>query len=217
MGENFSLNASLKLGDFEMISHGQILAVFFTANDSELLAGSRFYSDALAYCQQLSRQYGCSVEYAAGVIAALSPNNNWERNQRDANTLIRAFYLGGHADANSVKVSTYSANKIKALSILSGSEPLSVLGGLKVRAFYDCIIGGDSVCVDGHAYSIWTGERIPTTKTPKISPKLYAAITADYRLAANQINRIMAANYSARQIQAITWLTWRRIIKEAGA
>lgn len=215
MGENFSPSVSLKLGDSEMISHGQILAVFFTANDSELLAGSRFYPDALAYCQQLSRQYGCSVECAAGVVAALSPNNNWQRNQSDANTLIRAFCLGGHADANSVKVATYNANKIKALNILSGAEPLSILGGLKVRAFYDCIIGGDSVCVDGHAYAIWTGERIPTTKTPKISPKLYAAITADYRLAAKQINQIMGANYSACQIQAITWLVWRRIVKEA--
>lgn len=198
-----------------MISHGQILAVFFSANDSELLAGSRFYPDALAYCLRLSRLYGCTVDCAAGVIAALSPNNHWRRNQHDANALIRAFCLGGHADANNVKVATYNANKIKALNVLSGAEPLSVLGGLKVRAFYDCIIGGDSVCVDGHAYAIWTGERIPTTRTPKISPKLYAAIAADYRLAANQINQIMEANYSACQVQAVTWLAWRRMIAEA--
>lgn len=215
MAENFRRNVSLKLGDFEMISHGQILAVFFNANDSELLAGARFYPDALAYCQQLSSLYGCNVGCAAGVIAALSPSNNWQRNQADANALIRAFCLGGHTDANNVKVGTYNANKIKALNILSGAEPLSILGGLKVRAFYECIIGQNSVCVDGHAYAIWTGERIPTTKTPKISPKLYAAISADYRLATTQINQIMGANYSACQIQAITWLVWRRIVREA--
>jgi hypothetical protein len=198
-----------------MITHGQILAVFFSANDSELLAGSRFYPDALAYCQQLSRQYGCTVECAAGVIAALSPNNNWQRNQHDASALIRAFCLGSHTDASNVKVATYNANKIKALNILSGADPLSILGGLKVRAFYDCIVGGDSVCVDGHAYSVWAGERFILKKMPTISPKLYAAITADYRLAAKQINQIMVANYSACQVQAVTWLVWRRIIKEA--
>ncbi len=196
------------------ITHGNILAVFFKATDLETINGAEWYPAANHAAQIMAARYSVTLETVAGVIAALSPNNRWERNLTDADSMIRAYSMGGHNAADSVKVGTYNANKTKALAILSGDDCLQILGGLKVRAFYDCIIGGDSVCVDGHAYAIWTGEYIPTTKTPKITPKLYDAISADYRLAAATINCILQAEYSAAQIQAITWVAWRRIIKE---
>jgi hypothetical protein len=149
----------------------------------------------------------------AGVIAALSPSNRWERNLRDADNLIRAHTLGGYSDALEIKTSTYGPNKIKALAILEGAAPLEVLGGLKVRAFYSCIIGGDDICIDGHAYAIWRGERISTSSTPKISAKLYSAIAADYTKAAATINSVLGTTYRAYQVQAITWLVWRRMVK----
>lgn len=198
------------------ITYGNILAVFFNATDLETINGAEWYPVANQAALIMAQRHGVTLETAAGIIAALSPNNNWERNLIDAESLIGAYSMGGYDAANSIKVSTYNANKIKALDILSGETPLQILGGLKVRAFYDCIIGGDSVCVDGHAYAIWRGERITTTKTPKITPKIYDAIVADYRMAANTINSILNAKYTAAQIQAITWLAWRRMIKEAG-
>jgi hypothetical protein len=196
------------------ITYGNILAVFFKATDLETINGAEWYPAANHAAQIMAARYSVTIETVAGVIAALSPNNKWERNLTDADSMIRAYSMGGHNAADSIKVGTYNANKIKALAILSGNDCLQILGGLKVRAFYDCILAGDSVCVDGHAYAIWTGGYIPTTKTPKITPKLYEAIAADYRLAAATINSILQAEYSAAQIQAITWLTWRRIIKE---
>jgi hypothetical protein len=195
-----------------MITYGSILAVYFQATNLENFNGQRWYPDAKFAANSLAIQYNLPVQTVAGVIAALSPNNRWERNLIDAENLCKMYTMGGDLDA--LKVSTYNANKAKAIQILQNHAPLDILGGLKVRAFYDCIIGGDSVCVDGHAYAIWTGQQIPTTKTPKISPKLYAQISADYRIAAEQINKILGSNYSAAQIQAITWLTWRRIISE---
>jgi hypothetical protein len=196
------------------ITYGNILAVFFKATDLETINGAEWYPAANHAAQIMAARYNVTLKTAVGVIAALSPNNAWERNLLDADSMIRAYSAGGHDAADSIKVGTYNANKIKALAILSGDDCLQILGGLKVRAFYDCILAGDSVCVDGHAYAIWTGGYIPTTKTPKITPKLYEAIAADYRLAAATINSILQAEYSAAQIQAITWLTWRRIIKE---
>jgi hypothetical protein len=196
------------------ITHGNILAVFFKATDLETINGAEWYPAANHAAQIMAIRYSVTLETVAGVIAALSPNNKWERNLTDADSMIRAYSMGGHNAADSIKVGTYNANKTKALAILSGDDCLQILGGLKVRAFYDCIIGGDSVCVDGHAYAIWTGGYIPTTKTPKITPKLYDAISADYRLAAATINCILQAEYSAAQIQAITWVAWRRMIKE---
>jgi hypothetical protein len=195
-----------------MITYGSILAVYFQATDLENFNGQRWYVDAKYAAHRIAIQYNLALETVAGVIAALSPNNRWERNLVDAENLCKLYSMGG--DLEALKVSTYNTNKSKAIYILQNHAPLDILGGLKVRAFYDCIIGGDSVCVDGHAYAIWMGQQIPTTKTPKITPKLYAQISADYRIAADQINQILQTNYSAAQIQAITWLTWRRIISE---
>jgi hypothetical protein len=197
------------------ITHGSILAVFFAANDYETISGAEWYQVANLSAQLLASRYNVKLNTAAAVIAALSPNNNWERNLIDADNIIRAYTLGGYSDAAAIKTSTYGQNKKKALNILEGAEPLDILGGLKVRAFYGCIMGEDQLCVDGHAYAIWRGERITTNKTPKISPKLYASIEADYRLATDTINGVLGSNYKPYQTQAITWLTWRRLNKEA--
>jgi hypothetical protein len=199
------------------LSHGNILAVFFAANAAELQHGIRWYPDALAACETIAQAYGLPVSTVAGVIAALSPNNKWQRNIIGADNICRLYTLGGYDDAARCKVSTFNNNKQKALQILSGIAPLEVLGGLKVRSFYSCILGDDAVCVDGHAFAIWKGERIPTTKTPKISPKLYAAIASDYRNAASTINAVMGTAYTAAQVQAITWTAWHRIAKELAA
>jgi len=199
------------------ISHGNILAVFFTANPAELQHGSRWYPDALAACETIARSYGLPIGTVAGVVAALSPNNRWGRNITDADNLCRLYTSGGYDDAAQCKVSTFNRNKTKALQILSGMPPLDVLGGLKVRAFFECIMGNDAVCVDGHAFAIWKGERIPTTKTPTISAKLYASIVADYHRAADTINAVMGTAYTAAQIQAITWTVWHRIAREVAA
>jgi hypothetical protein len=199
------------------ISHGYILATFFNATPAELADGATWYRRASDAAAIIASRYDLSADTVAGAIAALSPNNRWERNVSDTDQLCRAFTLGGYTAADRVKVGTYGANKLKALRILTGESPLDVLGGLKVRAFYGCIIGDDSaVCIDGHAYAIWAGERIPTSQTPKIGAKLYNSISADYICAADTINGITGADYSAAQIQAIVWLTYRRLVADLG-
>lgn len=194
------------------ITYGSILAVFFQASEAERHEGLSWYSRA----QQVARRIADSNDdichrTVAGVIAALSPNNRWERNVTDAESLVKVFTCGGDCDA--LKVSTFGKNKDKAIAILKGADPLDVLGGNKVRAFYQCILNEDAVCVDGHAYSVWLGQRVPTTKTPSISDKLYDKIASDYRLATEEINRITGDFYWPCQIQAITWVAWRNLIK----
>lgn len=199
------------------ITHGNILAVFFTAGPTEIEEGLRWYSNANQIARRIANAYlDGNHSTAAGVIAALSPNNRWERNIRDAEALCKGYANG--ADLDDIKVSTFGLNKDKAIAILKGASPQDALGGRKVLAFYECIIGGDSVCVDGHAYAIWLGQRVPTSKTPKINETLYRKITEDYRLAARQINEITnkdgaAQWYSAADVQAITWITWRKLVK----
>lgn len=201
-----------------ILNHGNILAVYFAANYHEQLKGGRWYSDALNFCESVAQSTGLSVGTVAGVTAALSPNNRWNRNQADTESICRVFSAGTIYDAKQAKVGTYNQNKNKALRILGGESPLEVLGGLKVRAFYSCILGDvNAVCVDGHAYSVWLGQYVPTTKTPKISPKLYASISQAYFQAAETINNVTGQQYSAAQIQAITWMVWQRVRKDVGA
>lgn len=192
------------------ITHGNILAVFFMANAAEIQDGEDWYARANLIARNLARQYGIDVHTVAGVIAALSPNNRWDRNVADAESLIRVHVAGDEVDA--VRVCTFGKNKAKAIRILGGEDPRTVLGGRKVQAFYGCILGDNDVCVDGHAYAIWAGQRIPTSKTPSISDKLYDAISHDYRVATEQINAITGKQYLPCQVQAITWVVWRNHI-----
>lgn len=194
-----------------IISHGNILAVFFSASQAELEEGRQWYATANLAARNIATRYNMKTDKVAAVIAALSPNNRWHRNVRDAEALIRVHVISGEYDT--IKVSTYSKNKEKAIRILNDEQPIDVLGGEKVRAFYACISGGDAVCVDGHAFAIWSGQRIPTTKTPKISAKLYNQISGDYRKATAVINEVTGSCYTPSQIQAITWVTWRNLFK----
>ena len=70
----------------------------------------------------------------------------------------------------------------------------------------------DTVCVDGHAYAIWIGERIPTTKTPSISAPLYQTITRAYVNVAKDSHSLCGEKLTPAQVQAVTWVTYRRIL-----
>ena len=196
-----------------------ILGCYFTATASEKNEGSRWYDDAHCRAVAISNQYDCTLEVACGVIAALSPNNRWNRNLRDAEALIQAAGAGASdEDLSAIKVSTFGRNKQKAIAIIrnTGHDVTigDILNGQKIRAFYACILDPartDYVCVDGHAYSIWLGERVPTTQTPSISKRLYDQIARDYQAAAMSIKGVTGACYSGAQVQAITWVAWRNL------
>lgn len=194
------------------LTHSHILAIFFMACDRETANGMSWYPSAHSACRAMAGRYDLPTDTVAAVVAALSPNNRWERNLRDAEALIKAFCLGDEDDMKATKVSTYGLNKRKAIRILRGEPPLSVLGGLKVRNFFGAImLQPGACCVDGHAFAIWKGEYIPTARTPTISAKLYAAIAADYQRAADIITTITGTAHTASQVQAVAWVVWQRI------
>ena len=193
-----------------------IIGTYHLSTDLERSNGKNWYRQAHRAALDLSGPFACGVITSAGVIAALSPNNKWERNLRDAQVLLDTFKTLGAYAASQVRVCTFDTNKAKALAILKLQNPtvddvVTVLHGLKISAFYRCILGdSQAVCVDGHAYSIWFGEHITTTKTPKISARLYAQIADDYRAAA-QIVSTTSQSVTPSELQAITWLTHKRL------
>lgn len=192
-----------------------IIGTYLLATECEKVHGGQWYPLAKEVAISIAYRYGVSVECAAAVIAALSPNNKWERNCKDAENIIAAYVAGGIKQASEVKVCTYGANKAKALVILDEVYEQSydvILNGRKVVAFYHCIMGDrDHVVIDGHAYSVWIGERLTMKQVPNIGKKLYAEIVSDYIEAADFINSHYGTAYTAAQIQAITWVAHKRI------
>jgi hypothetical protein len=195
--------------------HTPILGTFFLASAQEIQEGINWYRNANCIADSIANKTGLSIRKVAGVIAALSPQNRWERNCKDAEQLCLLYTVDGVDAARQHKVSTFDKNKQKALDILQSEEGEieAILNGRKVVAFFRCILDEDDVCIDGHAYSIWLGNRVVTTKTPKISAKLYDTIAWEYDRATLAINKIMGTDYTAAQIQAITWIVHRNLHK----
>ena len=184
-----------------------IQAVLDLATAEEHASGKLWYARANEAASTLAQFYNIPKQTAAGVIAALSPRNKWLRNLADAENLIAAYKAG--LDCNQIKVCTFSKNKEKALTILScqltGVDVENVLSGPKMIEFYNCILGEDDVTIDGHAYSIWFGDRITLAKVPSIGKKIRKKIKNDYLHVAKK------NNLKGFEVQAITWLAHRRI------
>lgn len=175
-----------------------ILAVLDQATRGERRAGAAWYDEAQNLAWQISP---LDMNKGAGVIAALSPNTSWERNKELA---IRAF-ADGEASG------TLSANVAKANAIMADTSatPLDILSGPKVRNFYMAIVGNwNAVCVDRHAMEVAYATRYKNDERPSLTPKQYDAIADQYRGAAAWLTNLP---YKPAQLQAITWLVWRRI------
>jgi hypothetical protein len=195
-----------------------ILATYFQANVLDRQTGMGWYNNAHDICVTLGDKYGVHSDIVAGVIAALSPNNKWESNVIDAEIMLRAW--AADINYNHVKVATYSPNKWKAGTILdrqlNRDDICNTLRGNKTIAFFLCIASNgisDTPCIDGHAYNVWSGTVSNLKEVPSMSDKTYRIIQDAYRDAAKIISTVTGQYHSAAQVQAVTWVAYRRIHK----
>jgi hypothetical protein len=197
------------------INQRHIVARFMDATSSEVEYGKQWYSLAYAITNRISIEYGLNTERVAACIAALSPNNKWERNIKDAENVIAAYMLSDDVeDAMNVKVCTYKKNLAKAVDCLNAChcDFEVILKGPKVIEFYHCILGsGNDVCIDGHAYSVWFGERLTMKEVPNIGKGLRQQIKDDYIAATQFINENSDEYFSSAAVQAITWVAHKRL------
>ena len=200
----------------------EIVAKFQLATSQEVQLGCDWYRSALNIAGRIADRYHLPIETVAGVIAALSPNNRWERNIIDAEAMIKCWSAGGtDEDILAVKVCTYTKMQEKALAILRFGDILTnaspsitaILNGPKIIEFFNCITNPalNDVCIDGHAYSVWFGQRLTMKQVPNIGKKLRQQIKTDYVDACTFINEELNESYSPADIQAITWVTHKRI------
>ena len=196
----------------------EIVAKFTLATSQEVQLGCDWYRSALNIAGRIADRYHLPIETVAGVIAALSPNNRWERNIIDAEAMIKCWSAGGtDEDILAVKVCTYTKMQEKALKILRilprYDDILEILNGPKIIEFFNCITNPmlNDVCIDGHAYSVWFGQRLTMKQVPNIGKKLRQQIKTDYVDACTFINDELNESFTPADIQAITWVTHKRI------
>tara|TARA_B100001094_G_scaffold248322_1_gene245345 strand:- start:1863 stop:2465 length:603 start_codon:yes stop_codon:yes gene_type:complete len=197
--------------------------MYFSSSKVDRVKGKNWYSNAYSIACTLGKKYGVHSNTVSAVISALSPSNKWNRNVEDAEMMLRANAY----DLNLIecKPSTYGKQKLKAIAIIEGNvsndETLKrILSGQKTKSFYANIStnGKTTDCtVDGHAYNIWNGTVTNLNDVPNMTPKTYKMIQEDYRQAAIEISAITESEtgeiLTASEIQAITWVAYRRIHK----
>lgn len=189
----------------------RLYRLYELASEQDKLDGRNWYHGARVEMGRLAVAHETSTKIAAGVTAALSPNARWGQNLVDADSVLhvalRPYTL---AEYHETTVSTYNPNKTKAFAIAeqhwaSSGEPLDVLSGPKVTAFYLNLIGDSSaLTLDSHAYNAYCGFRA----TGSDLPGMRAQLTRDARKAYRRAAEVKRETVSA--FQAIIWVTWKR-------
>jgi hypothetical protein len=189
----------MRLGYFNLLN------CYKRASDDVVNQGKEWYEKAFYLCSTLSCKYNVPKDKVAQVIAALSPATNWERNKKDAEELIKAYYHRGYAGCLATTVCTYGANKRKAIEILCGRGQLTLDTGLKTYNFYMNILNPmdeNFVTIDRHAYSILLGDKAKRGSV-KLNIHSYKRAAKIYKSAAKKLN------LTPNQLQAITWVQYR--------
>ena len=186
-----------------------ILKLYRQATQEDTVNGIEWYARAERMAAWIANNHDLPVSTVIGVMAALSPNNRWERNCKDTDTMCGAWQRGDNLD--DFKVSCYNTMKAKAWSILDDAltddeDILTRLNGQKIRSFYSNIRGLDEVTIDGHALNIArnTREGLTSDKT-NMGKRQYRELQGAYIRAAKRVG------VKPHVLQAITWTTWKRV------
>ena len=145
------------------------------------------------------KNYDVTVNQVLGIVSALSPLKEWEKNKEIAVDFILTGDCGH-----------MGANKRKARQILdcdgSDDKILEILSGPKTSRFYMNMMypDGTGVTVDRHAIAIAIG-RTATDKEQSLTPKAYQFIEKCYIMTAETLG------LDPLHLQSITWQTWKRI------
>ena len=199
-----------------------IIAMRRKAKPADVAHGIAWYAEAYEQCRIIADRHDLPIYIVVGVVAALSPNNRWSTNVTNADDLITAWHNDDTPDK--VSVCTYNAMKLKAWSILREmpdryeendtlivDEVKTILNGKKIVCFYENIMGDDTCTIDGHARNIAYNERVNLTDNKtSIGVKEYANLQDAYRIAASRC-RVNGRRLKAYELQAITWVTWRKL------
>lgn len=186
-----------------------ILRVLDHATADELRDGLAFYAEFHGVARVLQRTYYLpSVEHGAGVLAALSPMNDWDSNVSDAFEVCRWSPASDLGQSAPPRVRTTNPNRDKAVAIRLGAHPEHALKGRKVRAFYLNTAApgaGLAVAVDRHLACAAVGRPISDHAISSLLSTNYRRIEATY------MDIGAAHGLLGHQLASVVWFTWRRM------
>jgi hypothetical protein len=184
------------------MTESNLKAIWQQARTEEILNGLSWYTTAHNQCEAISYYYGLPLHTVAAIVSALSPRNKWVRNLQDCEQVIMKRW-----DSS---VGTFNRNKEKAIFLAdnpqySHQDNLNLLVGLKTQSFCDNLAypyQSQLVTVDSHAYNAYKG----TAGIIKgISKQDYILVSQAYQTLASKLD------LRPLQLQAVVWLTYRRL------
>lgn len=175
-----------------------LLRLYRKRSTADTALGLAWYPNAHRIVLDWSDTYGYSIATVACVIAAISPQIDWERNLIAADDVLagRAVSVGGPLRSNIAKARRIADDR-------AGQTLPYFPYGPKVASFA-CNLAGDSsiVTVDGHAMQAALNDVQANYRLPW---KPYAIFAECYRNAAYRVG-IAPADF-----QAIIWHAWKRL------
>lgn len=211
-----------------MISN--IKAVYDAATSYEVNEGMEWYrGDAWVFCLNLGWEVASGLgqlsreiedrhwaKFVAAVVAVTSPQKEWRVNKALAAKCVEDVVAGrdvtGHYPAQCAKVAKlYRYFLFNRGIAFDNKDVLNIISkgdAKKTRNFYLNICGDYSVVtVDGHASLLADNglKRIAITKASQPSGAKYDAYADEYRTLAHELG------IEPAQLQAITWVTYRRM------
>ena len=209
------------------VTVGNIERVFKSASQERIAETRKWYQNAQDFTKAVANKLNAndvSRFKVSGVISAISPRNEWNKNKSDAENLCKEFvsnkyyqlplFDSDYHELLKTKVSTFNQNKNKAVKILLNDDLLIeyILKGNKIVNFFKCINGdSNAICIDGHAFNIACNRVSSLAEVPTISDKHYKMISKVYRDAKNFINKKYNLNLKSMHLQSVTWNEYKRL------
>lgn len=175
-----------QLGHFKR----RILKHYKAATEVEQVVGSNWYFEAHEFCRDTAKLFDVPMIKVVGILAALSPNNKWERNKIDLKLFL---------DTPSVhtKVCTFTNQRYKAVDIywandLNNQRVVDVLKGIKTSNFFSNILEpwtSKAVTVDMWAFRSCGVE--PKAKYIKDVTQAYLEVSEQLNLKPHQLQAIV--------------------------
>lgn len=173
--------------------------VLAQATDDEWTEGYDWYLSA----HDVACTIAPNATVGAGILAALSPSTSWDDN------LDGAAHVCETGTAWNQQCDLFNQ---RALAILDGASPLATLGGKKVRSFYKNILEPwriGPITVDRHAFAVLMGRPLRSDDKRLERKGMYVWCAAVYRAEGRRLG------VPPQCVQAVAWLTWRRLYSEA--
>lgn len=193
-----------------------VLRAYRSATVAEATEGRQWYERARDLAVELDPG---NVPRAAAVIAVLSPVTPWARNQHLARLAYDAtLRTRRNRDAWIASMPTLRRNATAAWAILTTRDETeldSLVRGPKVRQFWHAIVNpgsGEAIVIDRHAVDVALGRVTDDTTRGRILGRKGGVdeVATCYRAAARILTREHRRPVTAVEVQAVTWVYWRR-------